>query len=107
MCCKLVKEAFITILNYYQEICNVTADQYSMTLSEKDLREIDQILLEYLREGRVTPVYARERILDEKKRDKITSTYLSQRLQRLEEHNHVQNLYNTGLYKISKDITNK
>lgn len=75
-----------------------------MTLSDKDLREIDQILLQYLQEGRVTPVYARERIIDEGKREKITNTYLSQRLQRLEEHGHIQNLYNTGLYEINTDI---
>jgi len=72
-------------------------------LEPDDLREIDEVLLDYLSEGRVTPVYARERILDEGVRDSITSTYTGQRLQRLEEHSHVRNLYDTGLYELADD----
>jgi hypothetical protein len=74
-----------------------------MALDVDDLREIDEILLDFLQEGRVTPVYCRNRILDEEVRDEITSTYCGQRLQRFEEHNHVQNLYDTGLYGLVDD----
>ncbi|AGB38780.1 hypothetical protein [Natronococcus occultus] len=73
-----------------------------MTLSNSDLRDVDRDLLEYLLEGRVTPVYARERMNDEGRRE-VTSTYLGQRLQRLEEHDHVRNLYETGLYELIDD----
>jgi hypothetical protein len=74
-----------------------------MALDEDDLREIDRVILGYLQEGRVTPAYCRDRILDEGVRSEITSTYCSQRLGRLEEHDHVRNLYNTGLYELVSD----
>lgn len=73
-----------------------------MALDDDGLRDVDRDLLDYLQEGRVTPVYARDRMLDEDKRD-VTSTYLGQRLQRLEEHDHVRNLYDTGLYELIDD----
>ena len=78
-------------------------DANSMALDEDDLREIDGVVLDYLQEGRVTPAYCRDRILDEAIRDEITSTYCGQRLQRLEEHDHVQNLYGVGLYELASD----
>ncbi|EMA47954.1 hypothetical protein C449_00740 [Halococcus saccharolyticus DSM 5350] len=71
-----------------------------MALSKNDLREIDAILVGYLKEGRVTPVYARDRVIDEGRRKEITSTYISQRLQRLTEHGHTRNLYDDGLYEL-------
>ena len=71
-----------------------------MTLSKSDLREIDETLVGYLVEGRVTPAYARDRILDEGERDTVTSTYIGQRLQRLVEHGHAKNLYDDGLYEL-------
>lgn len=73
-----------------------------MALSTDDLRDVDEDLLDYLQEGRVTPVYARDRMADEGVRD-VTSTYLGQRLQRLEEHRHARNLYDTGLYELVSD----
>jgi hypothetical protein len=73
-----------------------------MALDAADLRDVDRDLLAYLREGRVTPAYARDRMVDEGKRE-VTSTYLGQRLQRLEEHDHVRNLYQNGLYELVDD----
>jgi hypothetical protein len=73
-----------------------------MALDDDELRDVDRDLLDYLREGRVTPVYARDRMVDEDKRN-VTSTYLGQRLQRLEEHDHARNLYGTGLYELVND----
>lgn len=73
-----------------------------MTLSDEDLRDVDRDLLGYLVDGRITPVYARERMADEGRRE-VTSTYLGQRLQRFEEHGHVRNLYDTGLYELVDD----
>lgn len=71
-------------------------------LSDDDLRDVDGDLLDYLTEGRVTPVYARERMLDEDLRE-VTSTYLGQRLKRLTEHGYARNLYDTGLYELVDD----
>lgn len=74
-----------------------------MTLTPADLREVDLIILDYLNEGRVTPAYCRDRITDEGHRGKITATYCGQRLQRLEEHDHIENLYDNGLYELVDD----
>lgn len=73
-----------------------------MALDEDDLREVDRLLLAYLSDGRVTPVYARERMVDEG-HDEVTGAYLGQRLKRLVEHDHVRNLYDTGLYELVTD----
>jgi hypothetical protein len=77
-------------------------DANSMGLDVDNLRDIDEAILDYLQEGRVTPAYCRDRLLDEDAIE-VTSTYCGQRLQRLEEHDHVQNLYNTGLYELVND----
>ena len=72
-------------------------------LSDDDLRDIDRKLIEYLREGRVTPAYARKRVADETGRE-FTGAYIGQRLHRFEEHGHVENLYDVGLYTLTEDI---
>lgn len=74
-----------------------------MALEPENLRDVDKDLLEYLREGRITPAYTRDRMADEDKRE-VTNTYLGQRLQRFEEHGHVENLYDTGLYELVRDL---
>lgn len=73
-----------------------------MTLSEDQLRDVDRDLLKYLHEGRVTPVYARDRMEEEGTRE-VTSAYLQQRLKRLVEHDHARNLYEDGLYELTND----
>jgi hypothetical protein len=73
-----------------------------MALNPDNLRDVDTDILEYLRDGRVTPAYARDRMEAEGRRE-VTSTYIGQRLQRLEEHDHTTNLYNTGLYELVND----
>lgn len=79
------------------------SDANGVSLTPDDLREVDEILLDYLQEGRITPVYARERILDEDVRESITAQYCGQRLRRLAEHGHVRNLYDVGLYELLED----
>jgi len=74
-----------------------------MALDEDDLREVDRFILDYLQEGRVTPAYCRDRIIQEGHREDLTSTYCGQRLQRLEEHAHVENLLGAGLYQLVTD----
>lgn len=71
-------------------------------LDPSDLREIDQTILTYLRDGRVTPAYARVRINNEQGED-YSRGYVQQRLARLEEHSHVENLLDTGLYELVDD----
>jgi hypothetical protein len=72
-------------------------------LDDDGMREIDRVLLDYLQNGRITPVYARERIVDNGIRESITEQYCQQRLKRLVEHNHAVNLFNVGLYELESD----
>lgn len=74
-----------------------------MTLQPNQLREIDRTILKYLREGRVRTSYVRKRIIGEEVRESITSQYIGQRLQRLAEHDHVENLLESGLYELVDD----
>lgn len=81
----------------------MTVPYNQSVLEDEGLREIDRIILDFLQEGRVTPVYLRERIIAEGVRDSITEQYCQQRLKRLVEHDHVENLLSVGLYQLSTD----
>lgn len=70
-------------------------------LNDDDLRPVDRHLLDYLADGRVTPAYARKRLVDDL--DDYSRGYVQQRLSRLEEHSHVTNLLDTGLYQLVDD----
>lgn len=74
-----------------------------MTLESNQLREIDRAILKYLREGRVRTSYVRKRIIAEQERESITSQYIGQRLQRFAEHDHVEDLFGSGLYELIND----
>lgn len=70
-------------------------------LDPDQLREVDHRVLNYLREGRVTPAYARERLIRDGQ--EYSRGYVQQRLARLEEHSHVENLFDTALYELVDD----
>jgi len=78
------------------------SDSNAVALDESELREVDRLILEYLSEGRVTPAYCRDRIIEEGHRDELTSTYCGQRLTRLVEHEHVESL-GSALYELVDD----
>lgn len=94
----------ITSLVHISRFVSVTAEQSGM-LSADDLRDVDCSLLEYLREGRVTPAYARKRLESEGK--EYSRGYVQQRLARFEEHGHVENLLDSGLYNLHNDPEKK
>lgn len=71
-------------------------------LDDDDLREVDCELLSLLAERAVTPAYARVR-LDKDGVGEYSRGYVQQRLARLEEHGHVENLLDTGLYDLVDD----
>jgi DNA-binding MarR family transcriptional regulator len=64
-------------------------------LAPEDLNGTDKQILEELREGRVTPALIADR-------RGIDRSYVSQRLIRLEEHNHVEELVR-GVYELARD----
>lgn len=71
-------------------------------LSPDDLRTVDEWLLTYLVEGRVTPAYACRQLIEDDV-EEYSRGYVQQRLGRLEEHDHVVNLYGVGLYELRSD----
>lgn len=70
-------------------------------LTADDLRDVDEQILEYLEEGRVTPRYVRARL--DRDVGEYSRGYVQQRLARLEEHQHLENLFDTGLYELVDD----
>lgn len=58
--------------------------------------ECDKAIISHLQEGRVTSAYLETEI-------EWSRSYITQRLKRLEEHNLVQNLGDTGLYELDID----
>jgi hypothetical protein len=74
-------------------------------LDTDDLRQIDETLLNYLSDGRVTPQYARARLQEDGQ--EYSRGYVQQRLARLVEHSHTVNLLDTGLYQLVDDPRNR
>lgn len=70
-------------------------------LSPDDLRPVDRALLDYLNEGRVTPVFCQTRL--EMAGEEYTRGYLHERLTRFVEHDHAANRMETGLYELVDD----
>jgi len=91
----------LTTRAHIGSLVSATTDSAGM-LDADDLRDVDHHLLAYLAEGRVTPAYARERLIDEDV-EEYSRGYVQQRLSRLAEHSHLRNLYDTGLYELVSD----
>lgn len=65
------------------------------------LSEFDQRLIDFLEEGRCTPVLIKR--LLETEGIEYSRQHISNRLTRLEEHGIVVNLYDTGVYELVED----
>jgi len=70
-------------------------------LENDDLRDVDQTILSYMDDGRVTPVYCKKRLSDDGM--DYSRGYVQERLFRLVEHDHAENLLGTGLYELVDD----
>jgi DNA-binding HxlR family transcriptional regulator len=64
-------------------------------MTDLSLNEADEAILSELRQGRATATYLEERI-------DWSRQYLTQRLRRLEEHDIITNLEETGLYELNE-----
>lgn len=74
-----------------------------MGLSPTDLNDLDNEILDCLQEGRATPTLIK-RLLEEKgTREEVSRQYVNQRLKRLTEHKHVDNILDTGVYEVVDD----
>ena len=74
-----------------------------MGLSSSDLNELDNEILDCLQEGRATPTLIK-RLLEQKgTREEVSRQYVNQRLKRITEHKHVDNILETGVYELVND----
>jgi len=75
--------------------------QTSMGLIADDLNDTDREILDVLSDGRATPQLVRKELAARGR--EVSRQYVSQRLTRLREHEHIENLHGTGVYEIVDD----
>lgn len=78
------------------------SNRVEMALTPEQLNDVDEAVLDLLDEGRVTPALAREQLAERRVTD-VSRQYVNQRLRRLEEHGHVKNLLESGVYELAGD----
>lgn len=74
-----------------------------MVLSPTDLNDLDEEILDRLREGRATPTLIKRLLERDGTRKEVSRQYVNQRLKRLSEHGHVSNILETGVYELVND----
>lgn len=78
-------------------------DMSAIVLPPKELSDLDESILNYLHEeGRATP-RVMQLALEERGEEPGVRQNVNRRLLRLEEHDHVENVYNSGLYELVHD----
>lgn len=76
---------------------------HKMGLSSADLNDLDNEILDCLHEGRATPTLIKRLLERNGTREGVSRQYGNQRLKRLTEHEHVENLLDTGVYELTDD----
>jgi hypothetical protein len=77
-----------------------------MGLSPDDLNDLDQEILDCLQTGRATPTLIKRMLEQNGIREGVSRQYVNQRLKRLTEHEHVENVLDTGVYELRNDPRN-
>ena len=72
-----------------------------MPLEEDELNELDDRILDALANGRATPTLLKK--IFEKDGTDVSRQYINQRMKRLSEHDHIDNLFDTGVYELTSD----
>jgi len=72
-----------------------------MALTEDQLNKLDNEILDVLADGRATPTLLKN--IFEENGIEVSRQYINQRLRRLCEHEHVENLFDTGVYELTTD----
>jgi len=72
-----------------------------MTLTENQLNDLDEKILDVLTDGRATPTLIK--IILEDRGTEVSRQYINQRMKRLSEHDHIENLFDTGVYELVID----
>ena len=73
-----------------------------MALTEADLNDADHDILDVLASGRATPALVRT-LLEEEFGRELSRQYVSQRIIRLAEHEHLENVHGSGVYELVTD----
>lgn len=73
----------------------------AMPLKPDQLNGADRLILDVLEEGRATPTLVL-RLLETRGND-YSRQYVSQRIKRLTEHGHLENVLDTGVYELVDD----
>lgn len=76
-----------------------------MTLTEDDLNDTDERILDALTDGRATPTLIKKIL--ENSGVEVSRQYINQRMKRLAEHDNIKNLFDTGVYELITDPRNK
>jgi len=79
-----------------------TSNREAVTLDADDLNDWDRRILTYLRDGRATPGLVRKLAVEDGQ-GPITRQYINGRMKRLEEHEHLRNLHDSGVYELVDD----
>jgi len=72
-----------------------------MPLEEDELNDLDDRILDALANGRATPTLLKK--IFEKDGTDVSRQYINQRMKRLSEHDHIDNLFDTGVYELISD----
>jgi len=72
-----------------------------MTLTEDELNDLDEKILDVLTNGRATPTLIK--MILEDRGTEVSRQYINQRMKRLSEHDHIENLFDTGVYELVID----
>ena len=72
-----------------------------MPLAEDELNDLDNRILDALANGRATPTLLKK--IFEKDGIDVSRQYINQRMKRLSEHGHIDNLFDTGVYELISD----
>lgn len=75
-----------------------------VALDTERLNQTDRILLDYLGdEGRATPAILEEVVAERGRGKTVSRSYINQRLVRLREHGHINNVREKGVYELVND----
>lgn len=79
-------------------------NQHPVPLQPERLNQTDRLILDYLsEEGRATPAILEEIVAERGRGDTVSRSYINQRLVRLAEHEHVENVRGKGVYEFVSD----
>lgn len=72
-----------------------------MALPSEKLNDVDKLILDELADGRATPSLVQQCLADDG--NEFSRQYVNKRMRRLAEHEHIENLFDTGVYELVDD----